>query len=245
MSDDGRVKPEADLTKEYKQILAYRDGTEGSPKVRLAAKLYASGAVPTKRDAAKAAGISEQYFAQMSGPRGAPAIRKVMATIEDAITDKTVDMGHVIQKLGRESIKTINDIRVGSESEMMQFKAAQDLADRSPEVSKTQKHLVASLTLEGKDVESLAQALVEGKRVAEDYAQVAQDGYVGVELEMKEVPTQFKHLSMGEEGNERYATDQEDGAGTESFGGSGEHEDKGEAIPPAAEENDSGADPEA
>jgi hypothetical protein len=237
MNRDGRVADERSPATE--KGLEYRNSLQPSPKVLLAARLYGSGAVKTKKEAAAAAGIAHQYFSQLSGPNGSPAVKKVIAGIGDAIEDRAVNMSEIMRQLGRESIGTINDIRKGSESEMMVFKAAQDLADRSPEVSKTQKHSVAALTLEGKDVLALQEALLEGSRIAEEYADVAQSGYVGVELEMKEVPTQFKHLSMGEEGNERYATDQEEGSGTESFGWTGEADDSGEASSAAEEADDS------
>ena len=217
--------------------LEYRDALNPSPKVLLAARLYGSGVVPTKKEAAKAAGIAEQYFSQLSGPNGSPAVKKVISDVGEAIQDQTVDMGEVLRQLGRESIGTINDIRTGSESEMMQFKAAQDLADRSAEVSKTQKHAIAALTLEGKDVLALQEALLEGKKIATEYAELAQTGYVGVELEMKEVPMQFKHLSMGEEGNERYATDQREEQGTGEVAGEAESTAGEEAKSDAAEED--------
>ena len=220
--EDGRRKPESEWTESYRRQRGYRETMSLSPKVKLAARLYGTGLVKTKKEAAAIAEISEQHFSNLTGPSGNPELKALMNNVDAAVADQTVDMGAVLQQLGRESIKTINDIRKDSDSELVRLKAAQDLADRSPEVSKTQKTVSTALTIDAKDAAALASALREGSEVADDFHEIVDMGYVGVDLDAAQVPQEFKHLTG--------ATDAEV-SGSDEAEGQGAQEQQGHEQP--------------
>lgn len=103
-------------------------------------------------------------------------------------------MSKVLSLLGREAVGKLRGL-MDSNSEMIQLKAAQDLADRSPETSKTIKHEVASITISGQDAKEMAEALVESARSREKFSHLAAEDFVQVEMEQgKELPDHAKRL---------------------------------------------------
>ncbi len=134
-----------------------------SPRITHALRLYASGAVPTKKAAAEAMGLSPQtlYIASTKSPAAQGIHSKTMSAIEE----KTVSMSALLATLSRKAVEQIGFMMENSDSEAIRLKAAIDLADRGPESSKIQKHQVESFTLTGKDVESLAAAMMESGRI--------------------------------------------------------------------------------
>lgn len=91
-------------------------------------------------------------------------------------------MSKVLELLGREAIGRIRGHMNNEDNPAsVQLKAAQDLADRSPETSKTIKHEVASISLSGQDAKEMAAALVESARSRERFSHVAEGDFVQVE----------------------------------------------------------------
>jgi hypothetical protein len=139
------------------------------PRVRLAAKLYAKGIARTKKEACSMAGCHPSYLTLM---RDNEVIRRIHAESERQLDIATGDINIILQTLGREGLNTINELRQRSSSEAIQLKAAIDLADRSPETSKIQKHQLQSISLEGEDVSRLIAGMVEAAKVQKEFEHV-------------------------------------------------------------------------
>jgi hypothetical protein len=149
------------------------------PRVKTALRLYVSGAM-TQKDAARTAGIHPQYLVML---KRNPLVRQYINDLERQIDAGTVNMSAAIAELGRRGLAKIARLMDGAESEMIQFKAAQDLADRSPETAKTNKLSVeGDLTIQHGDAQALMQALVEAAKATQTYAgEVSQGDYVKVD----------------------------------------------------------------
>ena len=133
-----------------------------------AARLYASGVVPTKKAAALALGLKPVSFYQAtSKTMGSPLLLDTINNTTQQVAERTVDVGALLARLSVEAIGTIDHIRRNGTSEDIRLKAAIDLADRGPQTSKVQKHQVESFTLDGKDVEAIRRAMVESIQVAQ------------------------------------------------------------------------------
>lgn len=153
----------------------------------MALRLVTTGAVPTVKEAARIAGIQQSYISALrhNNPVAMQYIRKLEADIDAG----TVNMSAVLQQLGRKAVARIADI-MESEAvkDELRLKAAQDLADRSPETSKTNKiSLEADLTLRQGDAKQLMQALVEASQAAEQFRKEVSEGdYVKVDDQLPE-----------------------------------------------------------
>lgn len=156
-----------------------------SPRVKLAARLYASGAVATKVEASEAAGLHPSYFTLITSPGNTqfrPEVAELMDEIDQQIHDKTVDMSTVLQAVGREALSRMRGLMKESRNEAIVVKAAADLLDRSPETSKIQKHQVASFAVSGDDAKLLASAMVRSAQARAQFAEVTQSDFVRVPL---------------------------------------------------------------
>lgn len=149
-----------------------------SPRVNNAIRLYASGAVKTKGEAERVAGLAKGGFYVL---RRNPMVNAAIAKISQEIDSGTINMADAIQRLGRHGVAKIAQLMETAVKEEVQLKAAQDLADRSPETSKTHKvALEADVTLPASTVSDLARALVEQASRRERYIEAAQGDYVKV-----------------------------------------------------------------
>lgn len=174
MSDDA---PTRVPVKERENIFNY---VRPSPRVKLAAALYGSGVARTKKEAAQAAGLHPQYLSLL---RNNPEVNQIIGEAERAVRFKTEDISTLLQRLGRESLMTIDEIRTDPTAKAeTRLKAAVDLADRSPETAKTQKHQVTSFSIDGEDAQAIIAALAESQQVQDQYAQEVQGNYVKVDL---------------------------------------------------------------
>jgi len=154
-----------------------------SPRHRMAARLYASGALPSKRSAALAMGLSPSSLYLMTAPGiQNPGMRRIEDDIDAKIHDQTVQTSSVLQLIGREAILKLRGLMRGASSEGLQFKAAQDLADRSPETSKTIKAAIISAPLDSKDAKELAIAMVQAANARRTYASQVEGDFVRVDL---------------------------------------------------------------
>ena len=96
----------------------------------------------------------------------------------------TVGMSSVIQELGRKGlVKIAQMMESDAVKDELRLRAAMDLADRSPETSKTSKiSLEADLTLRQADAKALIQALVEASTADERFAsEVTEGDYIKVD----------------------------------------------------------------
>lgn len=133
----------------------------------MATRLYATGACATKREASEAAGLHPSYFTMASNPNNPaynPKVTHLMDEIDAALNDKTIDMASILQMMGREAAKKMLTL-MDHDNAAIQFKAAQDLLDRSPDTSKVQKHQVATFSLDNKDAKELTAALIATARM--------------------------------------------------------------------------------
>jgi len=159
-----------------------------SPRVKLAAQLYATGAAPTKKVASEMAGLHPNYLTML---RDNPAVQDIISGTQTRVSDEAVSASALVQTLAAEAIETIAKIMRSSGSEALKLKAAVDLADRAPETSKVQKHAVASFSLNSVDAKDLARALVEAAGVKKEFAHVSQENFVRVQQEAITGPTEL------------------------------------------------------
>lgn len=181
-----------------------------SPRIKMAARLYASGAVKTKREAAKVAQINPEWFTTMTNHN--EETRRIVGAVDQAIDDQSVDMSAVLRTVGREAIKRIHGLML-EENPHIALKAAVDLADRSPETSKIQRHEIAAMTVRAEDAKELASALVAAAEAKRRFAEQVKDGLVRVNVEVEDakVPAHItagngKEASDGQEGSSSKAT---------------------------------------
>lgn len=153
-----------------------------SPRVKLAARLYATGAVPTKAAAADAAGLARGTFYVMSAPGGgSPEVQNMIGEADRMIEDRTVQLSAAIALLARKALKKVGQL-VDSNNEHVSLKASVDLLDRNPETSKIQRHQVTSFNIDHEDTKDLVAALVAGAKVREKYSDLAKGDVVRVDL---------------------------------------------------------------
>lgn len=157
---------------------------QSSPRVRMAARLWASGAVRTKREAARVMGVNEGYLSLITSPTvGSEQVNRIVGDTQAMIENETIDISRVLQVLGRKAIGKLAHLMESGSKEDIQLRAAQDLADRNSETQKVQRHIVDQFTLSGEDAREIAKAMVESARLSQDYKHVATDGLVEVEVE--------------------------------------------------------------
>lgn len=160
-----------------------------SPRVKMAMRLYTTGACKTKKEASQVAGLNENYLSMLTGQKhGSSVLKTAMADLDGRLEDETLDMNVVLRTLGRAGVAKLAAIMddPGVKPDV-QLKAAQDLADRSTETSKIQRHQVSTLTIAGHDAKAMAAALVESAQARHLFAEDALHGRIEVALDT--VPT--------------------------------------------------------
>jgi len=151
--------------------------------MKMATRLYSTGAVKTKKDAAEAAGVAPGYFYIESSPKnGNPKVLDFINGIDAEIHSEAVDMTRVLQKLGRRAVRNIAELMERTESESIKLKASQDLADRSMETQKTQRHIVESFSIGEESGKAIAAALAEAAKVQKEFAHVTEGDFVRVDM---------------------------------------------------------------
>ena len=152
--------------------------TRLSPRMSLGLKLYGSGAVKTLKQAAEMVNchpVSLRLAAQ------SPAGQEVMATAHSIIADKALSASELVKKLSRRMVELQATIAEDSPNEGLRLKAAQDLLDRNPETSKTQRIQAEVLSINGKDAQAIAAAMVEAAKVKAQFADATVGDYVKVD----------------------------------------------------------------
>jgi hypothetical protein len=146
--------------------------------VKLATRLYVTGAVATKREAAEAAGINGSYFS-IAGKR--PDVQEFADELDRKLAEKTITLSAAIEELSRKALRTMGSL-MDSNNQAIQYKASSDILDRNPETSKTHKHQVSSFSLSGEDAKSLAHALVKSTEARRLYGQDVQSDFVRIPI---------------------------------------------------------------
>jgi hypothetical protein len=192
----------------------------------MAARLYASGAVPSKREACRAVGLNEHYLSILSAS-GNVEVNSIIGEVDKAIKDETIALSKVIALMSRKAAKTVNDL-MDSQNEYIALRASSDILDRNPESSKTFKASVSTLHLDGADIRELARALVAGAKTKEQFASVAAGDFVKVNTEeavhVEGEETQPRHLESHIEGG-KVALRLNGGAAAQAEGGSEQREE--------------------
>jgi hypothetical protein len=139
------------------------------PRVRTALRLTLTGATRTQAEAARVVGITQAY---LSTAKRNPLMQAYIRKIEAQMDAGSVQMSTVIQELGRKGLVKIALMMESDEvKDELRLRAAMDLADRSPETSKTSKlSIEGDLTIREGDAQRLIQALVEASQADEKYA---------------------------------------------------------------------------
>lgn len=153
---------------------------EPSPRVKLAAQLYVSGACGTKREASETAGLHPNYLTMLSN--NSEPVQRLMDDLANKILDESIDSAVTMRTLGRNAILKLYRL-MDSSNENIQLKAAQDLADRSPETQKTQKLELSGLSLGASDAKELARALIESANENKAFADIAVHGLDEVRMD--------------------------------------------------------------
>jgi hypothetical protein len=163
-----------------------------SPRVRLAARLYATGACATKQEAAEAAGLSPSYFSVITAPGGGEGtgpvakrrqVHTFMDDLDQKLEDKIITTSAALELLARKALTKVGDLMENSGNQAIQLKAAQDLLDRNPETSKVQKIATAGFTLDAADAKEMAAALVASARIRLQFESDVQGDYVRVPVD--------------------------------------------------------------
>lgn len=145
----------------------------------MAARLYASGAVATKRAACEAVGLSPNYLTVLDSA-GNETIGRIQDETERAIDDQTIGLSKIVAMLSWKALGRVSEL-MKSPNEHVALKASSDILDRNPETSKTFKASITSFNLDSTDAKELAAALVAGARIKAQYLPIAAGDYVQVE----------------------------------------------------------------
>lgn len=151
-----------------------------TPRIKLATRLYNSGICRTKAEAADAAGLNRVtfYIASTCDPK----VASLAAQVQKELEDETIDTAKLIKRLGRHGLAIVAEIAdnalVKSETRL---KAAQDLADRSPETSKVVNiNARVETPLTEDQVAALRRGMIEAAALRDKFANAAVGSYVTV-----------------------------------------------------------------
>jgi hypothetical protein len=156
--------------------------TKLSPKAKLALRALASGAARTNKDAAAVAQIHPAYIPRLKNSEPG---RAFMAQQDEMLDKAAANLSGFIRAISAEATVRMTQLMRNASSEAIQFRAAQDLMDRNPDLSKVQKHQVDSVSIDGKDAQRLAEALVAASSVRREYKALAEGNYIKVSTEGK------------------------------------------------------------
>ncbi len=181
------------VTQSHADMPGFAHKTSISPRVRIACRLFSSGAAKTKRQASEMAGLHPQT---LSVYRDSPQVRNLVASIDERIEQGILDIAKLRAELGVRALRNIAEVMEDTSLKAeIRLKAAVDLADRSTETSKVIKHEVeTSPLLTGKSVDALRAALLESARAREVFAAAAEGNYVTTNDENAE-----RHLALVKE----------------------------------------------
>lgn len=150
-----------------------------SARVKIAAQLYATGVMPTKKAASEAAGLHPNYLGMLMNA-GNPQVIGIVQQIESMMMQDNVDMSKIVQAAGKRALRNIAEIMENGGKEENRLRAAIDLADRYPETAKTQKIQSTSFSIDEESARALTAALVESSKGYKAKMEIASGDYVRV-----------------------------------------------------------------
>lgn len=155
------------------------------------------------------AGINPEWFTTMTNHND--ETKRIVNKVDQMLEDETVQTSTLLQALGRAAIKKLHGLMTGSGKEEIQLKAAQDLADRSPETTKIQKHeLSVNPQISSEEAKLLAKALIEGAQVHQDYKAITAGDYVKVDIDvMDKEPVNAEVVEVRAEPDAEEVSDEE------------------------------------
>lgn len=139
--------------------------------MRRAIELYETAAVRTQKEASEAVGLHPGTLAFMRSQY--PEVKAYQESLSSSVRERVVDFSATIKRLSEKALAAEEALLDGSQNEKIVFEVARDILDRNPETSKTHRLAVSSLSLTGRDVESLSRALVEGAALRQQFAVAA------------------------------------------------------------------------
>lgn len=158
---------------------AYAVRNPGS-KIKNALRLVAAGM--SQKEAAAATGVRKEYISMLKSRN--PTVKAYLRNLEESIDAGVVNMSVAMQELGRRGVLHLAKVMDSDEmKDELRLKAAMDLADRSPETSKTSKiSIEGDMTLRQGDATALMAALVEAAEAERRFRQEVSEGdYVKVD----------------------------------------------------------------
>lgn len=141
-----------------------------SPRVKLALRMYEFGAVDTLKEAAELMNLNQGYLSLIHNSKPG---QEFVDSCQKILEEKSLEGVELLDKLGKRAIAIIAGHAENANIPKISLDAAKDLADRSQTYSKVQKHQVESISLTGQDARALAEALVHGRSVHEQYKELA------------------------------------------------------------------------
>lgn len=154
-------------------------GRRLSPRVKMGLQIYASGAAKTVKEAAEIVGLSQVHLGNVKNLGGG---QELIDRMQGKIEDAAVNTSALLRSLGVEAVHKLAALMRTAGSENIQLAAAKDLADRSPETSKTQKIQVDSFSINGEDAKHLAEAMIRAQQSREVWSGQTQGDFVKVDM---------------------------------------------------------------
>src|SRR5580765_1494775 len=151
------------------------------PRVRTAMRLVLTGATRTQAEACRVVGLDQAY---LSAVKRSPVVAAYIRRLEAQLDQIAINMSAAVQELGRRGLLKIAAFMESDQvKDELRLRAAMDLADRSPETSKTSKlSIEGDLTIREADANRLIAALVEASQADEKYArEVSAGDYIKVD----------------------------------------------------------------
>lgn len=151
-----------------------------TPRVRLATRLYNSGLCKTKAEAADKAGLSRSVFYIVS--QTDPQVASLAEQVQRELEDETIDAARIVKRLGRKGLGIVAEIADNPLNKAeVRLKAAQDLADRSPETSKViNVNARVETPLSEDQVAALRRGMIEAAALRDKFAKAAEGSFVTV-----------------------------------------------------------------
>lgn len=151
-----------------------------TPRVRLATRLYHTGLCKTKADAAEKAGLNKATFYLISTTSS--EVASLAEQVQRELEDETIDAARIVKRLGRKGLGIVAEIADNPLNKAeVRLKAAQDLADRSPETSKViNVNARVETPLSEDQVAALRRGMIEAAALRDKFAKAAEGSFVTV-----------------------------------------------------------------
>jgi hypothetical protein len=157
-----------------------------SPRVKNAVRLYATGAVKTKKEASHLAGLHPATLGMYMQHN--TELQAMLQQIDTEVEAKVADTAPVLKHLEVVALAVMNNLMRNGGSEAVKLKAAQDILDRGPRMGKVQRTMSVGLTIDGEDAKRLAESLVASRNVTQKYIGEVQGDFEKVSTDREVKP---------------------------------------------------------